>query len=321
MLRDALLSIGAVVTLLVLAVVLSLGFSRTGSLLWFMPTSDRDEILAAGLDPDCMCPTTCEVRVSRLPRAQRDALAADASHSLADHLGRELHTATPEVIINTYTNDQLWWRSREGYRLVVPGARTMVMTVETDADTTRRNSNFNRLGNHPATRNGQIRRAISLTNSYMSDLGFRRSEFNGCPLNIVGDPFNNCVAHFERANIFCSLTVSLDDPTNHDLNDTYRLEMTCSDSYRDYHAAIVPLLDTLTLINPSWFTPDLVTFNFLEEGDFRRIDLGYTVADRHALFVLQDGRYQLIDGGFAAVPCQVANNFGVPTTLVGQCVR
>lgn len=330
MLKDALISLGAVLILLIVAVVIGVGHARTGQLLWFLPKEEETEELIATTtttttetDYCCDCEQACrdgELKISKLPKAQKDILAANASVNVANYLSKELTGVNPKITIASYDQDQLWWRSREGYRLTVPNAKTMALEVTTESRNSLEKSDINKLNTHPATRNAQIKKSISLTSSYLKDLDFKRREFDRCPLNFTNDPFNNCVAYFERANITCNLIVGFGSFTNPQLDGKYRLELTCSDTYKQHHAKVTPLLDALTLINPQWWTPDLVSFNYLENGNFYRLDLGYDKADRHALFKLQDGKYMLIDGGFNAVPCQVVRTHGVPTDLSGRCV-
>lgn len=307
--KDALTCLG--LTLALLLLVMFSGVWREGISTTITFAGDE---LASDCGENCVVLDEVSVDSSQ---GNEDELAKQAPQNLEQALVDNFDQAKSKVEISTYDNDQLWWRSADGYRLVVSGAQTVGVEVENTAGSP--NLATKNLNTHPATKNSQIKKAISVTGKYLKKLGFKKKKFSSCPLNYVGDPFNNCVNYFEKDDLKCNLIVGFGGLNDFSNQDKYRLELTCSEHYDQFATVATPLIKATHLFNPEWKTADMAAFKVVEDNGYFRIDFGDRQADRHAIFKKEGQELELLDGGKRAVACSTVSEFGIPSVVSGGC--
>ncbi|MDR0462973.1 MAG: hypothetical protein LBG64_02010 [Pseudomonadales bacterium] len=315
MLKDALISLGLVVTLLVFALVSGFFPGNINTTITFA----GDTITDVFSDDNDDCETdNCVVVENTSVRTNSDESLSSREiiESVSDHLNnRTFRRAVVSPNINIYENDQLWWRNSDDFRLVISDAHSVIVEVNSS------NQNFSdeNLNTHPASRDNQIRRATNATSRHLRSLGFRRRSFNECPINHVGDPFNNCINYFEKDDIKCSLIVGFGSTDNTSNRNILRMELTCSDNYYDLADMALPLMRATQLLNPQWKTTDMAVFSVIENDGYYRIYFGDRQADRHAIFSRVNNSYTLLYGGRAAISCADAEYLEI-STEISRCI-
>lgn len=266
------------------------------------------------------CPSGCVStnNSGKTTKAEKLAWQADP----VSHLSTVLHDKFSskinqgELEQTNFVNDQLWWRSeKENYRILVSGAKVtgfQVVTTQTALELAPKKST----DLHPAARHPLLKKVIKTINKEMSDLGYKKSHFDNCPVNEAYDPFNNCLAFYTKDNHKCTLTVGYGRLDRQASATPYlRVELACSDAYEESYQKAQPYLYTLNLINPEWHVPDMAVYNVATVGDWARVNFGSS----YGIFQKIDSGYKLIGGGINPLSCLIVQNNSVPQEIYREC--
>jgi hypothetical protein len=216
----------------------------------------------------------------------------------------------------TYINDQLWWRSeKEGYRILVTGAKVFGAQVPT-TQVAREKAPQDNKSEHPALTHPLLAKVSKEISTQLDALGFKRDHFKNCPLSEAYDPFNNCVYYYTRDQVKCSLIAGygrLDKQP--DQLPYLRLELACSSDYDSAYASAAPYLLTLSLINPDWYVPDMAVYSSRTVDNWTRVSFG----QQYGIFTQLDDGYRLLTGGYYPPSCDLVTSENVPIEIYQEC--
>ncbi|MBQ6436808.1 hypothetical protein IJJ27_04635 [bacterium] len=271
--KDAISSV-AVIALLLVIIVMATIFNSRNELVVSRPDANSvvtkvlnkwfgaETTPPATTDASNNCPLGCEAIPSPQPVAnQKQQYQQDPVPYVRDQveaaLNQALKNGEVESVYSLDTN--LWWRSdEEGYRIIVPGAKTISFQVPTTQKAYQlAPGKDNEL--HPARRHPMLEQAEKEISKALKKIDFKQGNFSRCPIDDAYDPFDNCVATFTKGKQRCLLSASygqFNQPAS--TSDPYlRLDLTCSDNYEWAYNQEAPYLYAIDIINPRWSIPDM----------------------------------------------------------------
>ncbi len=266
------------------------------------------------------CPAGCVAaeKEEKPSKKQKDLWKADPVPRVSEVIDKKFskNLDNKEIEQANFIDDQLWWRSENDYRILVPQAKVLGLQVPTtkkaeELAPDKKNQN------HPASNHPLLKKVIRTINKEMSSLGYKRSKINHCPINEAYDPFNNCLYAYTNGEQKCILMGGYGRLDRQESDKPYlRLELACSDQYELARAQQEPFLYTLQIINPEWQVPDMAVYSIKTVDDWSRVSFG----SNYGIFQKISSGYRLLAGGLKAPTCELVRAENIPESIYQNCL-